>query len=72
MSALSQKQTSGRVGLDVCFWPKADMVRVTGQLSSLSEGQDVAVAVPHEQLTHTIDSVYRSLDDIGFLGTQLC
>src|SRR5215813_3928212 len=43
-----------------------------GQLSSLSEGEHIAVAIAHEQLAHTIDSVDRPLDDIGFPGTQLC
>ena len=59
---------SGATG--VAERPKAD--GPGDGLSSLPEGQDVAVAVPHKQLAHTIDSVYRPLDDIGFPGTQLC
>jgi hypothetical protein len=39
---------------------------------ALPEGNDVSVAIAHEQLSHVIDPVDRSFNDIGLLRAQLC
>jgi hypothetical protein len=36
--------------------------------SALPEGNDVSIAIAHEQLSHVIDPINRSFDNIGFFA----